>query len=75
MRIQHDITLPMNVQVEIVLSRRDGGAEPEPEVVVLPGGGDGSPGSLDHRWSFQPDEADQLGKLLQDAAQRARDMA
>jgi hypothetical protein len=77
MRIQHDTTLSMNLQVEIELPRqiRDGGAGSEPTVVVMPAGGDGDPSSLSHRWTFRPDEADQLGRLLQEAAERARDMA
>jgi hypothetical protein len=74
MRIQHDTTLSMNLQVEVALPResRDGGGEPQ--VVVLPTGGDGDPASLAHRWSFSPDEAEQIGKVLVEAAQRARDM-
>jgi hypothetical protein len=72
MRIQHDTTLSMNLQVEVALPREGGG---EPQVVVLPTGGDGDTASLSHRWSFTLDEAEQFGRVLQDAAQRARDMA
>ena len=76
MRIQQDTTMSMNLQVEIALPRqiREDSAAAEPTVVVMPNGGAGGPGSLDHRWSFRPDEADELGQLLQEAAQRARDM-
>jgi hypothetical protein len=76
MRIQHNATLSMNLQVEIALPREtpDSSADPGPEVIVLPIGGDADPASLAHRWSFSPDEADQLGRTLQEAAQRARDM-
>jgi hypothetical protein len=76
MRIQHNATHSMNLQVEIALPRetKDGGAERGPEVIVLPTGGDGDPASLAHRWSFTLDEAEQLARTLQDAAERARDM-
>jgi hypothetical protein len=50
----------------------DAGAEAQ--VVVWPAGGDGDPASLTHRWSFTPDEAEQLARMLQDAADRARSM-
>ncbi|MHA6632023.1 hypothetical protein ACU61A_41890 [Pseudonocardia sichuanensis] len=74
MRIQHDATLTMNLQVELALPRegREGG---ETLVVVLPTGGDGDPTSMADRWSFTVDEAEQLGAVLLDAAQKARDMA
>ena len=77
MRIQHDTTLSMNLQVEIALPQesRDGSERAEPQVVVWPTGGDGDTGSLTHRWSFTADEAEQLAGILQDAAQRVRDMA
>jgi hypothetical protein len=74
MRIQHDTTLPMNLQVEIELPRQIREAGIQPTVIVMPTGGDGDPAALAHRWSFRPDEAEQLGRNLQDAAQRARDM-
>lgn len=76
MRIQHDTTLSMNLQVEIALpsESRDGGESAGPQVVVWPTGGDGDTASLTHRWSFTPDEAEQLARTLQDAAQRVRDM-
>jgi hypothetical protein len=74
MRIQHDTTLSMNLQVEVALPLEARDDEGEPQVVVWPSGGDGDPASLTHRWSFTPDEAEQLATVLQDAAQRARDM-
>jgi len=76
MRIQHDATLTMDLQVEVALPRAvaDDNEHAEPQVVVLPSGGDGSTAGLAHRWSFTPEEAEQLGRTLQDAAQRARDM-
>jgi hypothetical protein len=76
MRIQHDTTLTMDLQVEIALPNAvaSEAEHAEPQVVVLPTGGDGGIGSLAHRWSFTPEEAEQLGRVLQDAAQRARDM-
>ena len=75
MRIQQDTTLSMNLQVEIALpreARNDDGAEAQ--VVVWPTGGDGDPANLTHRWSFSPDEAEQLARTLQVAADRARAM-
>jgi hypothetical protein len=76
MRIQHDTTLPMNLQVEVTLPReaRNDDAGAQPEVVVWPTGGDGDPTTLAHRWSFSPDEAEQLAQMLKEAADRARAM-
>jgi hypothetical protein len=76
MRIQHDTTLSMNLQVEVALPReaRNDDADAQPQVVVWPTGGDGDPANLTHRWSFSPDEAEQLARTLQDAAERARAM-
>jgi hypothetical protein len=76
MRIQQDTTLSMNLQVEVALPReaRNDDAGAEAQVVVWPAGGDGDPANLTHRWSFSPDEAEQLARTLQDAAERARAM-
>jgi hypothetical protein len=76
MRIQHDTTLSMNLQVEVALPReaRNDDAGAEAQVVVWPAGGDGDPARLTHRWSFSPDEAEQLAATLQKAADRARAM-
>jgi hypothetical protein len=74
MRIQQDTTLSMNLQVEVALPReaRNDDAGAEAQVVVWPAGGDGDPASLTHRWTFTPDEAEQLAGTLRDAAERAR---
>jgi hypothetical protein len=76
MRIQQDTTLSMNLQVEVTLpsEARNDDAGAEAQVVVWPAGGDGDPASLTHRWSFSPDEAEQLASTLQKAADRARAM-
>jgi hypothetical protein len=76
MRIQHDTMLPMNLQVEVTLPReaRNDGAGAQAEVVVWPTGGDGDPTTFAHRWAFSPDEAEQLARTLQEAADRARAM-
>ncbi|WP_158228403.1 hypothetical protein [Pseudonocardia sp. MH-G8] len=73
MRLQHDVTPSMNLQVELALPR-EGREDGETLVVVLPTGGDGDPAAMAHRWSFTVDEAEQLGTVLLDAAQKARDM-
>ena len=70
MRIQHDVTPTMNLQVELALPREGR----ETLVVVLPNVGDGDPAGMAHRWSFTVDEAEQLGTVLLDSAQKARDM-
>jgi hypothetical protein len=76
MRIQQDTTLSMNLQVEVTLpsEARNDDAGVQAQVVVWPAGGDGDPASLTHRWSFSPDEAEQLASALQKAADRARAM-
>jgi hypothetical protein len=76
MRIQQDTTLSMNLQVEIAIpaEARNDDAGAQAQVVVWPAGGDGAPASLDHRWSFSPDEAEQLARTLQEAADSARAM-
>jgi hypothetical protein len=76
MRIQQDTTLSMNLQVEIAIpaeARHDDG-DVQAQVVVWPAGGDGDPAGLAHRWSFSPDEAEQLARTLQEAADSARAM-
>ena len=76
MRIQQDTTLSMNLQVEIAIpaEARNDDAGTQAHVVVWPAGGDGDPASLTHRWAFSPDEAEQLARTLQEAADSARAM-
>ncbi|GAA0908561.1 hypothetical protein [Pseudonocardia zijingensis] len=76
MRIQEDTTLAMDLQVEIGIpaAARNDDADAEAQVVVFPGGGDGRPESRAHRWSFSPDEAEQLARALLEAADSARAM-
>ena len=76
MRIQQDTTLSMNLQVEIAIPNeaRHDDAGAQAQVVVRPAGGDGDPAGSTLRWSFSPDEAEQLARSLQEAADRARAM-